>query len=103
MKFSSNLKIGAYTFKANIRHLISIFEARKQSLSEVEMQVLEEEFNLFVLPTFGKTEDAKKCLNCGDHKFKLLNMSQQLYSRSSQASNWIHGLLLREILFDSQS
>ena len=56
-----------------------------------------------VISIFGKAADSHNCLNCGQHKSILINLNDELFSRSEKFWSLINETLLEEVVYDNQN
>jgi hypothetical protein len=58
---------------------------------------------VFSLSIFGREKSASLCINCGEAKFNLVNVGEELYNRYPRLWSLVNSILLKEVLVNTKT
>lgn len=76
IKYRASIPNRTYVFTANYSKLAEMLREKGVKVTEEEESEMREESPLLILPFFGKAKDSSKCINCGNHKYRVINLCE---------------------------
>lgn len=104
LTYSSTLFNFQYVFEAQLDKVKALLAKGNYTISDGFSKFLEQKyFTLFTLPVFGKAKRSTSCINCRNHKIKLVKIDREIYERYPLLWAFYNILLLPEdgVIYDS--